>query len=294
VLVLNLSKFVKIEEIKEKILTTFNKPDISETVEIKAFPLTNNFALIGGAFDYLLRFYIKHRNTNAITRRWVADSSVAALSHYNSDLYENIDKRVLEIKGFYEKYIKNGKITKDILAGVLDLAEIDQIFRKGIRYYKSEIIEKRDRTLKDFKVEREKDMQDLKNLISLVKPAMFEMKNFCILNPVFPRAFYELNHLTTDADLIIDKTIIDFKVTKYLQFSVDFFLQLIGYYAITLINSYFKNMDYYNLNLITKLGIYYARHGYLFTFNILDIIEIKKIIPFLDWFKSKAKDFSGS
>jgi hypothetical protein len=46
-------------------------------VEIKAPPLTENWSVVGTAFDYLLRFYVEHHNEISSTwrLRWVADRS---------------------------------------------------------------------------------------------------------------------------------------------------------------------------------------------------------------------------
>ena len=48
-------------------------PSLVVTKEMAAPPLTENFSLVGTAFDYLLRFYIERQNPKAVTRKWVAE-----------------------------------------------------------------------------------------------------------------------------------------------------------------------------------------------------------------------------
>jgi hypothetical protein len=40
---------------------------------------------------------------------------------------------------------------------------------------------------------------------------------------------------------------------------------------------------------INKLGIYYSRFGYLFQFNIQDVIDLNKISEVKKWFVEYAK-----
>jgi hypothetical protein len=42
---------------------------------------------------------------------------------------------------------------------------------------------------------------------------------------------------------------------------------------------------------IKKLGIYYSRYGYLFLFNVDDIIEPKELQLFTNWFEDRIHEY---
>lgn len=69
---MSLTSFLNIKEVKEKFLEEFPKLfTFRVKTPLLAPPLTNNYQLVGTAFDYLLRFYIKLLNPNAIESSWV-------------------------------------------------------------------------------------------------------------------------------------------------------------------------------------------------------------------------------
>ncbi|MCD6423792.1 MAG: hypothetical protein J7L42_06735, partial [Elusimicrobia bacterium] len=76
----------------------------------------------------------------------------------------------------------------------------------------------------------EKDVKDLKKLISTVKPEYFKAKKICILNPTFGIASQLVGG--ADCDLVIDDAIVEIKTTKKLELMRRYFDQLIGYYIL--------------------------------------------------------------
>jgi len=47
-------------------------------------------------------------------------------------------------------------------------------------------------------------------------------------------------------------------------------------------------------NEIKKLGVYFSRHGYLYWYDIDDIIDKNRIPEFVEWFKARAIEYCGS
>ena len=76
---MSLTKFLKIEDVKKKFQEYFSKTGFAVKKEILAPPLTKNYGRVGTTFDYLLRFYLKYLNPQAITHRWVAVLSLERL-----------------------------------------------------------------------------------------------------------------------------------------------------------------------------------------------------------------------
>lgn len=62
---MSLISFIKNKEVRELFANEFKKPRGKIAGEIKAPPLTNHFGMIGTAFDYLVRFYLKYHNPKA-------------------------------------------------------------------------------------------------------------------------------------------------------------------------------------------------------------------------------------
>lgn len=304
---MSLTSFLNIKDVRERFHELFPIPRLINTKkEILALPLTTNYGLIGTAFDYLLRFYIKVLNPNAITRRWVAEGGLKLLKKCRKDdniiindksklvrlksinklsdktiemfreekkvSYNLVKKGISLSKEIYSLFLKDGKINDTLIKIALLLGKLDPIYRA--RYVPRKI-----------KLDN-KDIKDLNNLITLVDPRLFKAKKICLLNPTFKKASELVKG--ADADLVIDDMLIDIKTTKYLQNKQDYFNQLIGYYTLYRIGG-ISGMP--ATNKIKRLGIYFSRHGYLQLYNIKDITVIKdkdKFSEFVEWFKERA------
>ena len=274
----------------------FKKPRLKLQGELLAPPLTNHYGLVGTAFDYLLRFYIKRINPNAIERRWVSEATLHLLEMAQpcnllgipnenpviqnwifSDpiVYKKVKEIVQYSKKVRDEFIKTGKMSSDLYKAVLLLAQVDAIYRAGVV----------DENLGNVD---EKDIDDLKNLISIAKPEYFKAKKICILNPTFGIASQLVGG--ADCDLVIDDAIIDIKTTKKLDLTRNYFNQLIGYYILYKIGG----IDGMPSNCeIKKLGIYFSRYAYLLFIDVRDIIREDTFPNFVEWFKKRASEEYG-
>ncbi len=126
------------------------------------------------------------------------------------------------------------------------------------------------------------DIQDLHNLISLVDPEMFRAKNACYLNPTFGYGSELVGG--ADADLIVDDALIDVKTTKFLSFTQEHYNQLIGYYILSKLGEINESENI----PISKVGIYFSRHGVLHTIPTDQIENHPNFPKFVNWFEKSA------
>ena len=267
--------------------------------QLVAPPITNHYSLIGTAFDYLLRFYLKRLNSQAVERKWVAEEAVKILETFSiikdvrkdilallggdlekverfiSDLkkhpkmLEHADNILMEAKANYSAYIKSGKLNDELIKSAIFIAQLDSIYRVLILN-------------PDLGTADEGDIEDLRNLIANVNDEHFRAEKTCILNPIFGQASNLVGG--ADADLIIDHTLIDIKTTKNLEFKSEAYHQLIGYYILVKIGG----IDHISEKLaIDQLGVYYSRYGLLYTFPVSSI-EKDNFLGFIEWFKTTA------
>lgn len=286
---MSLTSFIKVKQVREKFQETFVLPDFNYQTALLAPPLTENYMLVGTAFDYLLRFYLKRLNPTAITKTWVAEQAVMQIpetlgwaSPYSrfgrswyQKTYDRSQKILDQAKQLYADYLKSGQITKEVIKSTILLAQLDRIYREG-------------RLDRNFGVVDEKDATDLENLIRLIKPEKFAAKNICLLNPTFGHASNLVGG--ADADLLIDDILIDIKTTKYLKFDRPMLHQLAGYYLLHKIGGIGDTPGKCEVN---KLAIYFSRHGELFTFDVKDLMAEDSITQFLNWFKDEAENCFG-
>lgn len=264
---MSLTTFISKSEIKKEFLRNFKKPIFDLHSDIICESKTKNWTLVGMAFDYMLRFFIEYNNKNNVKKsEWVASGSLTFLED-NKRKYKLAKKLFNKSKNNYRKYLKNGKVTDDLITSTIHLAQLETICRSGI-------IDKK------FGFVYKKDVDDVKNLISIIKKDTFMAKKLVILNPTFNSASSLVGG--ADADLVIDDTLIDIKTTKHLEFKRDKFNQLIGYYILYKIGGItnFKNVK------IKKLGIYFSRYGILHTFNVDDCLLYKDLSIFIRWFNN--------
>lgn len=277
---MSLTWFVKLPEVKEKIQQSFKRPKFYiYNREIVVPPLSNNYQLVGTAFDYLMRFYLKYLNPDAITRAWVAENAYFFEDDVPGAINLNNKAKDLlrEAKNRYIEFLENGEITDELIRSTLHLAYMDISVRTLVL----------SEEIGDIEQTNEQDVLDLKNMYSLLtkRKRWLTAKKICVLNPTFGEASRLVGG--ADADLIIDDTLIDIKSTKKFIIKGEYINQLLGYYTLYRlggIDNVKKNPE------IKRLGIYYARFNKLCTFKISDIISEQDFIVHARWFVERAKD----
>jgi hypothetical protein len=277
------------KEVRDKLKSEFPRPEFNLVSKIKAEPRSINYSLVGAAFDYLMRFYLEYHNKEKLLIKrncWVAENAKIALIEklskfgYNSirvgsnrnklvnanELLQIIKDAWSEAQDNYNKFILSGKITNKLIVSCLFLGKLDSYSRRRVIDENFETYEK-------------EDVKDLKALISIIDLKKIIVKENIYFNPNFGYATDLV--CGADADLIIDDTLIDIKVTKELKLEKKYFDQIIGYYCLSLIGGINENP---NLNVINNLGIYFARHGVLWTIPINKIGNQESFLRFTEWF----------
>ena len=129
-------------------------------------PQTKYYSTIGTAFDYLLRFHVKHVNPDAESRSWVAEAGLdrlrllsggygqrlsdgkivkvnpdgsleglAVLADEDGNMQyrelglEQAEKRYARTVSDYQQFLKDGEMHRNLMRGTLFLAQLDPIFR---------------------------------------------------------------------------------------------------------------------------------------------------------------------
>ena len=301
---MSLTSFIKKKEIRDLFASEFKQPRDKITGEIKAPPLTKHFVMIGTAFDYLLRFYLKYHNPEAKEHGWVAELScrlihpdpriftqldpdiceivpgICEIIIKNQNFAKNVDPDIREIalknlnfaKDAYSKFLENGVFSKDILKSAILLAQLDPIYRA---YYIDP----------NMGIVDNADIQDLRNLISLVNIEDFKVNSYCLLNPTFGEGSGLVGG--ADADIVIDNQLIDIKTTKQLKISRHMFNQIIGYYILGKIGGIGR--EKIDISNISEIGFYFSRYGMKYMYKVEEIIDFNSLPDFIDRFEDKAK-----
>jgi len=271
---MSLTSFIKNSDVKEKFLQEFPKPEFRLKKDLLAPPLTNHYGLVGTAFDYLLRFYIGRLNPKAITNQWIADIAIELIRN-DERLYKRASTIVSNAKENHSIFMKTGLISEDIFKSAVLLAQLDPIFRAGV-------VDENIGTVDD------RDISDLRKLISIVEPKNFKAVELCLLNPTFGKASALVGG--ADVDLVIDDMMIDIKTTKKFELQRDYFNQLIGYYILYRIGGIDGMPPKHE---IRRIGIYFSRHGYLYLIDVHDVINQDTFSKFIEWFKERAEKEYG-
>lgn len=281
---MSLTSFLQNYDVKQRLRQEFVMPKLAVKREILAPPLSTRYSLVGTAFDYLMRFYLKWLNPDAVTCQWVAELVLDLLQDIviNGGSGKIVRFKAIELakkaqwiidqaKANYADYLSSGQITDQLIESALRLAQLDPIFRAGVV----------DENLGNVHKE---DVNDLRKLVSLVEPRLFKSSRLCFLNPTFGEASRLVGG--ADADLVIDYTIIDIKTTKNLKLEREHFNQLIGYFVLHEIAGV---GDLVPKPAITSVGVYFSRFGYLHTIDLDTIVHPETFPGFVQWFITRAK-----
>lgn len=273
---MSLTKLIeKDKELRDKIRSAFSRPK-RENKPLLAEPLTKNYGLVGTAFDYIFRFFLeKINNPSNPSQAWIAERGIErGISLFGGEVGEvfeigsEIIKNVKELK---EEFIQTGNLSEELIRQTLRMSYIDIFYRAPIG-------------MKDIGKDADKaDIEDIKNQFSLIDEKLFRSEEICLLNPEFGEAT-RLVH-GADADFLIDKKLIDIKTTKNLQLKLEDFCQMIGYLMLHRISGIDERKDIE----MDQLGIYYSRYGYLFLFDIKDLIDDYSLQKFTEWFERRIR-----
>jgi hypothetical protein len=220
----------------------------NEKIEIKARPLTTNYALVGTAFDYAMRAELYRINV-------LNEFPCIALNV--ASMLINDDSKHLSMSAL-RLFFDNIKLvkTEQFFRSCIIMAKLDGVYR-GRSYYD---IDKDELNNINYN-----DIDDLSNLYCVLLDfinkytRLLKSKSQCILNPTF--GSMSLAVARADADFIIDDMLVDIKTTKYCEFNRKRYRQLFMYYCLN------KMEDNINGN-IESIGIYFSRHGVLAQYNI--------------------------
>lgn len=283
---MSIASLVRNPEVKDLFASVIVRPGRILPRPMVAPPLTQNYRRAGTAFDYLFRFYLQRLNRRAKAGTWVADVGVEKLLMtsftYDIDKDEHaIDPKTafaIEIRRHasqqYQRYIKSGTITDDLLKSTLRLAKLDLLHRAGLEYIDDAISDNIGKS----------EIRELRNLISAVNRKSFIARHACVLNPTFGFASQLAG---ADADIVIDDKIIEVKTTQFLNLDRRDLYQLVAYYVLLLLDGVTirgpdnKHMLYAeNVSEITHLGIYFSRHGYLHLWPVRELLMPDALLDF--------------
>lgn len=334
---MSLSRFLQDKEVKAKFEQEFPvirgllkkdkqvllAPVLTINPETLLFWDTKRSQIIGTAFDYLMRFYIKYLNPHAITQSWIADDGTQRIYYTTKFYYEthNKDNTILYVKE--PQYILNELTEKEYIdvevqiTKGLELLEHSKsdLLQRGYNHYKLAIdtIRKAKKHYSDF-------LQTGIFTDDLIKSSLF----LASLDGISRSGSYDLlayegivYNIDTDIDTMVEELrnlTNSIPQEKFLNAKIcllnpdfGFASKLLGGADADIIlddiiidiktvknigfqRSYLNQLiGYYILAKINgyeinKIGIYYSRYGYLFTMNINDIINPATFPAFKDWF----------
>ena len=275
---MSLWSFLRQPDVKERFKTEFPIPAMPIKKKLLAPPIIpTHAALVGTAFDYLLRFTIEHLNPSKFTHtdpRWIAESALPIILDKEgaTGAYKKAVGILDSAWKSYNLFIPTGKISASLLRDTLLLAQLDVFYRAGY-----------ERGITNFGVVEQGDIQDLQNLHALINPVLFKAKDVCLLNPTFGEASHLIGG--ADADLIIDTMLIDIKTVKELKIQREYINELIGYYSL---NTLYQMTGIPEVPILQRFGLYFSRYGHLHSIEIKDVINPKTYSAFLQWFKKRA------
>lgn len=267
---------------------------------LKVSPRTKRYALVGSAFDYLLRFELQRRAPHAHARRWSAENAAEILSLLDEEQQIKLPKgklRKLEniimehrldieavislAKKAVAAYVKNSTPSADdlreIASQALQLAKYEPLCRAGkvdpLMFVESQ-------------PEDGPDVNDLLDLVAIVPFNELIHDKVVLLNPAFGESSASVGG--ADADLIVGNMLVEFKVTKKMELETRTLDQLLGYFILARRERVAKP----SFPEIDRVGVYLARHGILWTMATRDWTEQSRFAEIEDWFWKRAQERS--
>ncbi|MBD1804053.1 hypothetical protein H6F98_01005 [Microcoleus sp. FACHB-SPT15] len=272
-----LTSFLQFPDVRERFRQEFKKPSLKKQTQPLAAPQTKNYSLIGVAFDYLLRFQLQKLNPQAVSQNWIAEYGLQYVKQCGSKrLYEQGYFALVQARENYTQFLTTQIMNDEVIKSVLLLAKLEAVVRGA-------------NLQEDFLDINERDVEDLKGLLAIVKSTDFTTSGVVALNPTFGLASELVGG--ADADVVIDDCLIDIKTIKELVLQRKDFDQVVGYYLLSKIGGIHGVSSNHE---IKRLGIYFSRYAHLYIMNVEDLFDSTRLPQILTWFENRAKEYSSS
>jgi hypothetical protein len=265
---MSLSSFLQEnQDVRAYLRDTFPKPETPRPKVLLAPPRTNNYQVVGTAFDYYLRWHLQHLNRSAASAEWIAAHGCLFVT--NARRKRIAAAALARARRRVRIAVQSGHFGPTLAESAIEMAHLDTVFRVGLG---EDLIGRR---------VAPQDVADLRRLLAIVPRNLFE-SSICFLNPAFNAA-----HLVggADADLVVGDTLIELKVTKDPKVCRDYFNQLLGYYLLFRVGGLCAAG---RQPKIRHLGVYMARFGYLATWPLHQIASERTFARAAIWFRRRA------
>src|SRR5688572_16522883 len=102
------------KELRAYLRQLVEKPRLasSQTPNLLAPPRSTNFALVGTAFDYLLRWRLQYQNRLPSVRGWVAENALSLLPPGRRNDGARLLARAVDC---HARYLADGALTHDLI-----------------------------------------------------------------------------------------------------------------------------------------------------------------------------------
>ena len=141
---MSLTSFIKLPDVAARLKEAFPPPTVQPDGPMLAEPKTEQYMLIGTAFDYLLRFYIE-MNHGLPRKYWIAEIPfcniqpdmkgepkfrTAELESSITEYQESV-AFLEEARQNYRSYRENGTMQDGLVHSAIRLAQIEPLYRAG-------------------------------------------------------------------------------------------------------------------------------------------------------------------
>jgi hypothetical protein len=234
------------------------------------------------AFDYALRFELGRRCPHAIEEPWVAYAALWALpsellSAEGSSYPWKTGCHILrdahqKVSAFRKRKSIQREHLQTIARVALRLAILEPFYRVGFNplYWRDDI--------------EQVDDLEAEEIVAMLEHAPYDeltTRGPLLLNPTFGR--YSRAVHGADADLVVADTLLDIKTTQELKAPLEHLRQLCGYFLLA--RAFHK--DDSRFPSINRLGIYFPRFGYVWSFPAGWLTSLPRFPETEAWFLSQ-------
>lgn len=288
---MSLTSFVGIKDVRERLKPLRAQLPHQIPAELKVEPKTNHYSLVGTAFDYLLRFELQRRAPHALTGPWVAEYATGLPlgphaeviitprnfppDFYGSEAGERTRAVVANAKASLADFVQNKAPIRSQFA---------ELAGHAIRLAKLDLVRRAHYLDPRFDEADAPDVEDLLSLLEAVPIERMLDSKTMLLNPTFGESSGLVGG--ADADLVTGDLLVDVKTVTKGAVNPKDLDQLLGYFLLARheqsIGATFPE--------IKHAGIYFARHGYLWTFDVAMWVRHPMFVEIEDWFFKRAKE----